>query len=35
MMAFNEEIFGPVSSIFKFKSEEEALELANRTRFIF
>ncbi len=32
MAAFKEEIFGPVISVIKFKTEEEALELANSTR---
>jgi succinate-semialdehyde dehydrogenase/glutarate-semialdehyde dehydrogenase len=31
--AFQEELFGPVSSIFKVKSETEAIELANRSEF--
>lgn len=32
MAAFKEEIFGPVISVLKFKTEEEALALANATR---
>lgn len=32
MLAFQEEIFGPVVSVIKFKTEEEALEMANNTR---
>jgi succinate-semialdehyde dehydrogenase/glutarate-semialdehyde dehydrogenase len=31
--AFQEELFGPVASIFKVKSETEAIELANRSEF--
>ena len=33
MRVFREEIFGPVAPIFKFKTEEEAIELANDTEF--
>ena len=33
MRVFNEEIFGPVAAIFKFKDEQQALELANDTEF--
>ena len=32
MAAFKEEIFGPVISLIKFKTEDEALALANATR---
>lgn len=32
MIAFKEEIFGPVLSILKFKTEDEALKIANDTR---
>ncbi len=32
MAAFKEEIFGPVISVLKFKTEDEALALANATR---
>nr|CAD7599685.1 unnamed protein product [Timema genevievae] len=32
MDCFSEEIFGPVSTCFKFKSEEEAIALANNTK---
>jgi len=31
MMVFQEEIFGPVAPIFKFKTEQEVIELANDT----
>jgi len=31
MKVFNEEIFGPIAPVFKFKTEEEVLELANDT----
>ena len=31
MKAFSEEIFGPVAPVFKFKTEEEAVALANDT----
>lgn len=33
MRVFNEEIFGPVAPLFKFKTEEEAITLANDTPF--
>ena len=33
MSVFSEEIFGPVAPIFKFKTEEEALSMANDTDF--
>jgi len=33
MRVFSEEIFGPVAPIFKFKTEEEAIEIANDTEF--
>lgn len=33
MRIFNEEIFGPVAPLFKFKTEEEAIQLANDTPF--
>jgi len=33
MRVFNEEIFGPVAPLFKFSTEEEAIELANQTPF--
>lgn len=33
MMVFTEEIFGPVAPVFKFKTEEEVIELANDTPF--
>jgi succinate-semialdehyde dehydrogenase / glutarate-semialdehyde dehydrogenase len=33
MRVFNEEIFGPVAPLFKFKTEEEAIRLANDTPF--
>lgn len=33
MRVFREEIFGPVAPIFKFKTEEEAIEMANDTEF--
>jgi succinate-semialdehyde dehydrogenase / glutarate-semialdehyde dehydrogenase len=33
MDLFAEEIFGPVAPLFRFKTEAEAIELANRTRF--
>jgi acyl-CoA reductase-like NAD-dependent aldehyde dehydrogenase len=35
MTLYNNEIFGPVISITKFKSEEEVIELANDTKFFF
>lgn len=33
MKAFNEEIFGPVAPVFKFKTEEEVVALANDTNY--
>jgi len=33
MRVFNEEIFGPIAPIFKFKTEQEAIEIANNTEF--
>ncbi len=33
MRAFDEEIFGPVASIVTFKTDDEAVELANRTEY--
>ncbi len=33
MQVFNEEIFGPVAPLFKFKTEEEAIKMANDTPF--
>ena len=33
MRVFNEEIFGPIAPIFKFKTEKEAIEIANNTEF--
>ncbi len=33
MRVFKEEIFGPVAPLFKFKTEEEAVEIANNTEF--
>ena len=33
MRVFREEIFGPVAPIFKFKTEDEAIEMANDTEF--
>ena len=33
MRVFNEEIFGPVAPVFVFDTEEEVLELANRTHY--
>jgi succinate-semialdehyde dehydrogenase/glutarate-semialdehyde dehydrogenase len=33
MMVTHEETFGPVAPLFRFKSEEEAIQLANDTRF--
>jgi len=33
MAAFTEEIFGPVAPITTFKTDEEAIELANRTEY--
>ncbi|MGK9475554.1 NAD-dependent succinate-semialdehyde dehydrogenase [Melioribacter sp. OK-6-Me] len=33
MPAYEEEIFGPVASVIKFKNEEEAVEIANDTSF--
>jgi len=33
MLAFRKEIFGPIAPIFKFKTEEEVLELANDTEY--
>lgn len=32
MRVFNEEVFGPIATIIKFKTEEEALEIANNTQ---
>ena len=33
MMVFKEEIFGPVAPVFKFKTEEEVIDLANDTQY--
>ena len=33
MDIFSEEIFGPVASVFKFSSEQEAVDMANDTEF--
>jgi succinate-semialdehyde dehydrogenase/glutarate-semialdehyde dehydrogenase len=33
MRVFNEEIFGPVAPLFRFKTEEEAIAMANDTPF--
>ena len=33
MRLFSEEIFGPVAPIFRFETEEEAIEIANNTEF--
>ena len=33
MLAFQEELFGPVASFYRVKNEEEAIKLANATRF--
>ena len=33
MRVFREEIFGPVAPLFKFKTEEEAIAMANDTEF--
>jgi succinate-semialdehyde dehydrogenase/glutarate-semialdehyde dehydrogenase len=33
MRVFREEIFGPVAPVFKFKTEEEAIQMANDTEF--
>ena len=33
MRVFNEEIFGPVAPIYKFKTEQEAIDIANKTEF--
>jgi succinate-semialdehyde dehydrogenase/glutarate-semialdehyde dehydrogenase len=33
MRVFNEEIFGPVAPLFKFKTEDEAIQMANDTPF--
>ena len=33
MRMFHEEIFGPIAPIYKFKTEEEAIALANDTEF--
>ena len=33
MMIFREETFGPVAPVFRFKTEEEAIRLANDTEF--
>ena len=33
MRVFNEEIFGPIAPLFKFKTEEEAIRMANDTEF--
>jgi len=33
MRVFREEIFGPVAPLFKFKTEEEAIQMANDTEF--
>ncbi len=35
MLIFREETFGPVAPIFRFKTEEEAIKLANDTEFGF
>jgi succinate-semialdehyde dehydrogenase / glutarate-semialdehyde dehydrogenase len=33
MKIFSEETFGPVAPLFRFKTDEEVIELANRTEF--
>lgn len=33
MMVFQEEIFGPIAPVFKFKTEKEVIELANDTQY--
>ena len=33
MTVFKEEIFGPIAPIFKFSTEEEAIEMANETKY--
>ncbi len=33
MRVFREEIFGPIAPLFKFKTEEEAIAMANDTEF--
>jgi succinate-semialdehyde dehydrogenase/glutarate-semialdehyde dehydrogenase len=33
MLAYQQEIFGPIAPVFKFETEEEALELANDTEY--
>ena len=34
MLPFTEETFGPLAAIMKFKTEEEAIAIANNTKYV-